>query len=70
MTNEHKSGGRIKEVSSLSNPIIKEIRLLEKKRHREETKQFIAEGMKLVIDAIEHGWQLRTLIFAASQKEN
>ena len=70
MTSEHKSGGRIKEVSSLSNPIVKEIRLLEKKRHREETKQFIAEGMKLVIDAIEHGWQLRTLIFAASQKEN
>lgn len=70
MNQEHKSGGRIKEVSSLSNPIIKDIRLLDKKRHREETKQFIAEGMKLVIDAIDHGWALRTLIFAASQKEN
>lgn len=70
MSSEQKTGGRIKEVSSLSNPIIKDIRLLEKKRHREETKQFIAEGMKLVIDAIEHGWQLQTLIFAASQKEN
>ena len=70
MSNEQKTGGRIKEVSSLSNPIIKDIRLLEKKRHREETKQFIAEGMKLVIDALELGWQLRTLIFAASQKNN
>lgn len=70
MTEEQKIGGRIKEISSLSNPIIKDIRLLEKKRHREQTKLFIAEGMKLVIDAIEHGWELRTLIFAASQKEN
>lgn len=70
MSQEQKPGGRIKEVSSLSNPIIKDIRLLEKKRHREETKQFIAEGMKLVIDAVDQGWQLRTLIFAASQKEN
>lgn len=60
--------GRIKEISSLSNPIIKDIRLLEKKRHREETNSFIAEGMKLIIDAIEQGWALRTLIFAASQK--
>ena len=69
MSNDQITSGRIKEVTSLSNPIIKDIRLLDKKRHREETKQFIAEGMKLVIDAIEQGWQLRTLIFAASQKE-
>ena len=68
--NTQRSAGRIKEISSTANPIIKDIRLLEKKRHREQTNQFIAEGMKLIIDAIEQGWRLQTLIFAASQKQN
>ncbi len=68
--NPQRSAGRIKEISSTANPIIKDIRLLEKKRHREQTNQFIAEGMKLIIDAIEQGWRLQTLIFAASQKQN
>ncbi|KAG1650044.1 putative tRNA/rRNA methyltransferase YsgA [Nymphon striatum] len=45
-------------------------RYLEKKRHREETNSFIAEGMKLIIDALELGWNLKTLIFANSQKDN
>ncbi len=67
---EQRATGRIKEISSTANPIIKDIRLLEKKRHREQTNQFIAEGMKLIIDAIEQGWHLQTLIFAASQKLN
>lgn len=71
MMEEANSGaGRIKEITSVSNPIIKDLRLLEKKRHRVETNQFIGEGMKLVIDAIENGWTLRTLVFAASQREN
>ncbi|TCD16307.1 TrmH family RNA methyltransferase [Oricola cellulosilytica] len=62
--------GRVKEVTSLANPIIKDIRLLEKKRHRDETGTFLAEGMKLVIDAIENGWDIRTLIYAKAGKGN
>ena len=64
MTEAIRAPGRVKEVTSLSNPIIKDIRLLEKKRHRDETGTFLAEGMKLVIDAIENGWTIRTLIYA------
>lgn len=60
--------GRVKEVTSAANPIIKDIRLLDKKRHREETNSFLAEGMKLIIDAIDMGWRLKTLIHAASAK--
>jgi RNA methyltransferase, TrmH family len=56
--------GRVKEITSLTNPIIKDIRLLEKKRHRDETGLFLAEGMKLVIDAIENDWTIRTLIYS------
>ena len=60
--------GRVKEITSLANPIIKDIRLLEKKRQRDAAGLFIAEGMKLVIDALDLGWSLKTLIHAASQK--
>ncbi|MEM0898991.1 MAG: RNA methyltransferase [Pseudomonadota bacterium] len=60
--------GRVKEISSLSNPIVKDLRLLEKKRHREDTNRFVAEGMKLVIDALDLGWSLDTLIYAASKR--
>lgn len=62
--------GRVKEITSAANPIIKDIRLLEKKRHREEANAFLAEGMKLVIDAMDAGWRLKTLIHAASQRGN
>lgn len=64
MTETVRAPGRVKEVTSLSNPIIKDIRLLERKRHRDETGTFLAEGMKLVIDAIDNGWTIRTLIYA------
>jgi len=64
MSSSVRAPGRVKEITSLANPIIKDIRLLEKKRHRDETGLFLAEGMKLVIDAIESGWAIRTLIYA------
>jgi len=64
MNSTVRAPGRVKEITSLTNPIIKDIRLLERKRHRDETGLFLAEGMKLVIDAIENGWTIRTLIYA------
>ncbi|MET3599141.1 TrmH family RNA methyltransferase [Martelella mangrovi] len=60
--------GTVKEVTSLSNPIIKDIRALSQKKHREETGTFMAEGLKLVIDALELNWSIRTLIYAKAAK--
>ncbi|WP_062014739.1 RNA methyltransferase [Aureimonas sp. AU4] len=54
--------GRVKEVTSVSNPIVKDIRNLALKKHREETGLFLAEGLKLCIDALEAGWRIRTLL--------
>ena len=62
------SPGRVKEITSIANPIIKDIRLLHKKSHREITNSFLAEGMKLVIDALDQGWALKTLIFASAMR--
>lgn len=60
--------GQVKDITSLSNPIIKDIRALSMKKHRDETGTFLAEGLKLVIDAIDLGWNIRTLIYAKAQR--
>jgi RNA methyltransferase, TrmH family len=60
--------GQVKEVTSLSNPIIKDIKALSNKKDREETGTFMAEGLKLVIDALELGFEIRTLVYAKAAK--
>lgn len=60
--------GSVKEVTSLSNPIVKDIRALAQKKHREESGMFLAEGLKLIIDALELGWSIRTLIYAKAAR--
>ena len=60
----------MKEVTSLSNPVVKDIRALALKKFRDSQDAFMAEGLKLVIDALDLGWTIRTLVFAKSQKGN
>jgi TrmH family RNA methyltransferase len=61
--------GQVKEVTSLANPIIKDIKGLSQKKGREETGTFMAEGLKLVIDALELGWAITTLVYAKNAKD-
>lgn len=73
MTDETRQGGarrvgQVKEVTSLSNPIVKGIKALTSKKDREQTGTFMAEGLKLVIDALELGWTIRTLVYAKAAK--
>ena len=60
--------GQVKEITSLANPIIKDIKALSQKKTRDETKSFMAEGLKLVIDALELGWKIHTLVFSKAAK--
>lgn len=62
--------GQVKEISSLGNPIVKEIRALSLKKNRDRSGRFLAEGLKLIIDAVDLGWQIKTLIYAASARNN
>lgn len=62
--------GHVKEITSVSNPLIKDIRALSLKKNRDRTSNFMAEGLKLIIDALEHGWQIRTLIYSKAAKNN
>ncbi len=62
--------GQVKEVTSLANPIVKDIRALAMKKYRDQTGTFMAEGLKLVIEALDLGWTIRTLVIAKSGKDN
>ena len=55
----------VKQVSSVSNPIVKSIRALAQKKAREREGLFLAEGLKLALDALEGGWTVRTLVVSA-----
>lgn len=65
---EHRRPGQIKEITSLANPIIKDIKTLSQKKARDESGTFMAEGLKLVIDALELGWSIKTLVYAIEAK--
>jgi TrmH family RNA methyltransferase len=60
--------GQVKEITSLANPIIKDIKALSLKKNREESGSFMAEGLKLVLDALEAGWKIETLVFSKEAK--
>ncbi|SMD04572.1 RNA methyltransferase [Rhizobium sp. RU36D] len=60
--------GQVKEVTSLANPIVKDIKALSQKKARDEAGTFLAEGLKLIIDALDLGWTIRTLIYSKAAK--
>lgn len=62
--------GKIKEITSTANPIIKDIKALAMKKNRDREKLFIAEGQKLVTDALEAGWTIRTLIHGKNAQDD
>jgi len=62
--------GRVKEISSTSNPIVKEIKGLALKKNRDAQNLFMAEGLKLVTDALEMGWKVRTLVYGKQMAED
>ena len=45
---------------------MKDIRALQLKKHRDETGLFIAEGQKLVRDAVDGGWPIEMLAYSAA----
>ena len=60
------SPGAVKQITSLANPIVKEIRGLALAKNRKASGLFVAEGLKLVADAVEAGWTMRTLVHASA----
>lgn len=50
-------------VTSLTNATVKAVRALHLRKEREETGLFLAEGLKIVIEAVELGHAPRTLLY-------
>lgn len=53
-----------RQITAFSNPLVKHARMLREKRHRRETGQFLAEGLRILTEAREGGRVPRTLFFA------
>ncbi len=53
----------IKPITSLTNQTIKDIRALHMRKAREATGLFLAEGLKIIIDALDQGFAPRILAF-------
>jgi len=64
MKSERNKPGLIKQITSPSNTIIKDIKSLQLKKNRDVEGLFVCEGLKLVTDAVDAGWTMKTLIYA------
>ena len=54
-----------KQITSLTNPTVKAVRALHMRKEREESGLFLAEGLKIVIEAIDLGHAPRILMFGS-----
>jgi TrmH family RNA methyltransferase len=50
-------------ITSLTNPTVKAVRALHMRKEREETGLFLAEGLKIVTEAVEHGRAPKILLY-------
>lgn len=51
-------------ISARSNPLAQQIRRLHQRKARQESGLFLVEGLHLVGEAMEAGWQVETLVYA------
>ena len=52
-------------ITSLANPTVKAVRALHMRKARDESGQFLAEGLKIVTEAVELGQAPRVLLYGA-----
>ena len=54
--------GKVKTVTSTANPLVKRIKALALKKNRDREGVFLAEGRKLLTDAMEKDWEIDTVV--------
>ncbi|MEM8702868.1 MAG: RNA methyltransferase [Pseudomonadota bacterium] len=70
-TGRDRRQGAVKQITSHSNPVVKEIKgLVAQRKHRNQSGLFVAEGLKLATDALEAGWDVRYLALGPEAREN
>ena len=53
-------------ITSFSNPLVKRLRSLERKKGRAETGLFLAEGVRLISQGLTSGWEAETVMVSNS----
>lgn len=51
------------QITSMKNPMIKEIKSLYRKKERMKSKSFIIEGIKIIEEAIDHSYPIKNIIY-------
>ncbi|MBJ3775899.1 TrmH family RNA methyltransferase [Acuticoccus mangrovi] len=54
--------GTVKHITSTQNPVIKAAKALQQRKARAESGLFLAEGHKLIVDALDEGWPPEMII--------
>jgi TrmH family RNA methyltransferase len=56
-----------REITGFSNPTVKYLRSLREKKHRKDARKFMAEGLRLLTDALECGHVPEILVMSAAR---
>lgn len=63
--------GQVKQVTSFSNPLVKDIKaLIAQRKHRQKSGRFVAEGLKLATDALAAGWEVDMLVLGPEARDS
>ena len=60
----------MRHINSLTNPLIKSLRSLHDRKRRRQSGLFLAEGTRIVTEALELGWLPETLIFLEGRDDD
>lgn len=60
---------KVREIASAANPYVKDLRALQMKKRRDETGLFIAEGGRVVLEALDCGVAPIALVYAAAERD-
>lgn len=57
-----------RQITGFSNPTVKYLRSLREKKHRKAARQFLAEGLRLLTDALDSGYVPQVLVMASGRE--
>ena len=60
----------MRHINSLTNPLIKSLRSLHERKRRRQAGLFLAEGTRIVTEALELGWVPETLVFLEGREDD
>lgn len=63
---EKRISGQVKQITSVSNPIVKDLRGLALRKNRNKSNLFLGEGLKLVTDALQQKWRIEDIVYGKS----